>query len=108
MDENYYDSNGQLLTLGSWVEMFGMCGVITEECGACGVGFPKGIDWDKVEKEARELSHNEPRFLHCDNFVSLWELLWNFYGDDVDEIDILRVVTQEEAQEHLKDTVKGA
>lgn len=66
---------GKMLWTGDIVDFFGMIGVVTFEHGAFGIRFKEYIDWDIVKE-------NCPYdFIHScrnDNFVSLWELLWNF------------------------------
>ena len=80
------DDNARELCVGDKVGLFGMTGTVVFECGAYGIGFETLIDWDKIEEKIPEMTgcNNSPCFCYNDNFVSFWELLWNFNcGDDL-------------------------
>lgn len=55
-------------------------GSVVFECGAYGIGFDEPLDWDYIESQIEPVTgcDNSPAFCRNDNFVSLWELLWNF------------------------------
>lgn len=74
-----YDMNCNKIFLGDRVSMFGMIGKVTEECGAVGISFDI-IDWDRIESKIFEVTgcDNVPCFCYNDNFISFWEILWNF------------------------------
>ena len=42
------------------------------------------LDWDYIESQIKPVTgcDNQPAFCKNDNFVSLWELLWNFNCED--------------------------
>lgn len=78
------DGNARELCVGDKVGLFGMSGKVVFECGAYGIGFETLIDWDKIEEKIPEMTgcNNSPCFCYNDNFVSFWELLWNFNCED--------------------------
>lgn len=78
------DANLSPLRIGDVVDMLGMTGTVTFECGAYGIGFDDIIDWDTVTDNIEEYTgcDNRPDFCFNDNFVSFWELLWNFNCED--------------------------
>lgn len=79
----YYDADERILHIGDRVEMFGAQGTIVFECGALGIAFDYGVPWDKLEEATEKECGNKPHFLYNDNFLSLWEILWNL-SDDTD------------------------
>ena len=78
------DSASREMKVGDTVSLFGMIGTVTFECGAYGIGFTKVIDWDILERNIPEITgcNNRPYFCYNDNFISFWELLWNFNCED--------------------------
>ena len=86
------------IELGDEVDLFGQRGKIVFEGGAYGVGFGHTfIDYDKLEKAIPEATgcNNSPYFTYNDNFISLWELYWNFNGED-GYIPVLKIVRKGE------------
>lgn len=57
-------------------------GTVVFECGAYGISFDtkNTLDWDYIESQIKPITgcDNKPAFCRDDNFVTLWELLWNF------------------------------
>lgn len=51
--------------------------------GAFGV-YSSYVDYDYLDSEIAEITgcNNPSRFCRCDNFVSLWELMWNYNQED--------------------------
>lgn len=79
-----YDEELNALEVDDEVSLFGMKGTVTFGCGAYGIGFYDEIDWDLIESKILEVTgcDNAPYFCHNDNFISFWELMWNFNCED--------------------------
>ena len=81
-----YDEDGNPLLVGQKVAFLDRQGEITFEAGAYGISFDSPIDWDEfghaMEKDMA--GRGTARIMACfnDNFVSLWEIIWNFNGED--------------------------
>ena len=74
------DKNGVNIFEGDIVYLFGMKGKVVQECGAFGIGFMKTIDYDLLESKIP--FNNSANFCFNDNFISLWEVFWNYEQDD--------------------------
>ena len=74
------DKDGKEIFEGDIVKFFDRKGEITRECGAFGIGTSKQINYDKLETKMPY--GNSPAFCYNDNFISLWELWWNYEQDD--------------------------
>lgn len=76
---NVYDANHIMFQIGDDVSLFGMIGHVTFECGSYGISFDE-IDWELIESKIADVTgcDNEPYFCHNDNYISFWELIWNF------------------------------
>ena len=88
------DKNGKKIFEGNIVRLFDISvGEIVQECGAFGIGCRKQIDYDYLASEIAPVtgSNNTPMFCYNDNFVSLWELWWN-YNEEGDEISVIEVI----------------
>lgn len=88
---DFVDTNDTEIYEGDIVRFFGMIGVITQECGAFGIGCNKTIDYDTLENSIPYA--NNPYFCYNDNFISLWELIWNFgHTDNPFICDVVEVI----------------
>ena len=67
---------GVKLIEGDTIYLMGVKGTVTQECGAWGWGSPRYVPWEQLESKIPH--NNQPSFCYCDNFVSFWELKWNF------------------------------
>ena len=74
------DKNGKKIFEGDILEVFGIRGRVVQECGAFGLYFPYGINYERLEIEIPH--NNSPYFCYADNYISLWELWWNYEQDD--------------------------
>lgn len=74
------DKNGVNIFEGDIVDLFGMKGKVVQECGAFGIGFMKTIDYDLLESKIP--FNNSANFCFNDNFISFWEVFWNYEQDD--------------------------
>ena len=71
----------------------GVVGVGVEECGAFGIAFMKTIDYDLLESKIP--FNNSANFCFNDNFISLWEVFWNYEQDDnpLYEVEVIGNIT---------------
>lgn len=88
------DKNGTHLKLNDNVRLFGQTGVITYECGSYGIAFQDCIDWNTITNNVEQVTskRNAAMFCYNDNFISLWELIWNF-NDDEDICSVIEIIT---------------
>ena len=51
------------------------------------------IDWDYLDSEIAGITgcDNRPYFCCNDNFISLWELMWN-YNQEEDVCDVIEII----------------
>lgn len=93
------DCNGKTIYVDDTVDLFGMIGTVNFCCGAYGIGFEKEIDWDLIESKIVEVTgcDNRPWFCCNDNFISFWELLWNFNCED-DWCTVVKVIKSTEKE----------
>lgn len=88
------DKNGTRIFEGDVVKLFDIAiGEIVCECGAFGISCRQQIDYDYLASEIASVTgcDNKPRFCRNDNFVSLWELYWN-YNQESSEISVIEVI----------------
>jgi uncharacterized phage protein (TIGR01671 family) len=79
------DKNGEKIFEGDIVRVLDhQKGIVTFECGAFGIGIMPYIDWDYFDSEIAPTTgcNNSPMFCYNDNYVSLWELMWNYNQED--------------------------
>lgn len=68
--------NDEALHEGDTISLLGVKGKVCICCGAWGWGSHKYVPWEELEKR---IPHgNNPAFCYNDNFISFWELIWNF------------------------------
>ena len=86
------DKNGRRIWEGDIVDLFGMKGNVVQECGAFGIAFMKTIDYDLLESKIP--FNNSANFCFNDNFISLWEIFWNYEQDDnpLYEVEVIGTV----------------
>lgn len=87
------DKNGKLIFEGDIVELLGHRGVIEYVCGGFGIGYRKNIDWEEIQANIMRVTGCENILYACenDNYISLWEIYWNFNDED-DSLNIVEVV----------------
>lgn len=87
------DKNGKLTFKGDIVKVVDFqAGIITQECGAFGVSIAPRIDWDYLDSEIAEVTgcDNMAYFCRNDNFISLYELMWNYNQED--SCDVVEII----------------
>ncbi|MGN0656582.1 MAG: YopX family protein [Ruminiclostridium sp.] len=79
------DKNGSGIFEGDIVKITDFqIGCVVYECGAFGIAVMPRIDWDYLDSEIAEITgcNNSPYFCCNDNFISLWELMWNYNQEE--------------------------
>lgn len=75
-----HDYANRDILVGDKVSIYGLKGVVTQEFGAYGIRFDDNVSWNilyvMIEKETG--CDNAPLFCDCDNFISFWEIAWNY------------------------------
>ena len=74
------DKNGNQLRLGDKVRFLPADDTGTIVCESCayGIAFEDPVDWDKIQTACGQ----SVRACYNDNFISLWEIAWNFSEPD--------------------------
>ena len=74
------DEDGDKICLGDGIKFLNTYGQVVFECGAYGIGFYDAIDWDFVREQIPIVTgcDNSLRACENDNFISFWEIMWNF------------------------------
>lgn len=87
------DTKGNRIYKNDIVEFFGQRGVITFECGSFGIAFLDMIDWDEIANNIEPVTGCDNRLCACenDNFISLWEIAWNF-NEIENNIGVIKVI----------------
>ena len=88
------DKNGTRIFEGDVVKLFDIViGEIVYGCGTFGISCRQQIDYDYLASEIASVTgcDNTPMFCRNDNFVSLWELYWN-YNQESSEISVIEVI----------------
>lgn len=78
------DMHGNDIHTGDIVNLFGMKGKVTQECGAYGIAFDTTINWALMKDKIKDITrtNNQPAFCYNDNFISFYELIWNYNCED--------------------------
>ena len=79
-----HDKNGKEIYEGDIVKLFEHKGIIQYECGSFGIVFTDCIDWEEIEANICPVTGCDNDLHACknDNFISLWEIYWNFNDED--------------------------
>lgn len=87
------DKNGKLIWENDIVDFLGHKGAIKFECGGFGIGCQKNIDWEEIQANIMRVTGCENILYACenDNYISLWEIYWNFNDED-DSVSTVEVI----------------
>ena len=85
--------NGNLIWENDIVDFLGHKGLVKYECGSFGIGFKKTIDWEEITSYIMPITGCENALYACenDNYISLWEIYWNFNDED-DSVNTVEVI----------------
>ena len=78
------DKNGKLIWENDVVDFLGHKGTVKYECGGFGIAYRECIDWEEIESNICPITGCDNALYACenDNFISLWEIYWNFNDED--------------------------
>lgn len=87
------DKNGKLIWKNDIVDYLGRRGKVKYECGSFGIAFREIIDWEEIEANICPITGCDNSLYACenDNFISLWEIMWNF-NDIENSIETIEVI----------------
>lgn len=87
------DKNGKLIWENDIVDFLGHKGTVVFECGSFGIGYRKNIDWEEIQANIMRVTGCENILYACenDNYISLWEIYWNFNDED-DSVNTVEVI----------------
>lgn len=87
------DKNGKLIWNNDIVDYLGRKGKVKYECGSFGIVFREIIDWEEIEANICPITGCDNSLYACenDNFISLWEIMWNF-NDIENSIETIEVI----------------
>lgn len=87
------DKNGQEIWENDIVDYLGRKGKVKYECGSFGIVFREIIDWEEIEANICPITGCDNSLYACenDNFISLWEIMWNF-NDIENSIETIEVI----------------
>ena len=78
------DKNGKLIWENDIVDFLGHKGRVKYECGSFGIAYIECIDWEEIESNICPVTGCDNALCACenDNYISLWEIYWNFNDED--------------------------
>ena len=87
------DKNGKLIWENDIVDFLGHKGIVKYECGSFGIAYRDYIDWEEIEANICPITGCDNALYACenDNFISLWEIYWNFNDED-DSVNTVEVI----------------
>ena len=87
------DKNGKLIWENDIVDFLGHKGKVMYECGSFGIAYRECIDWEEIESNICSVTGCDNALYACenDNYISLWEIYWNFNDEDysVNTVDVI-------------------
>lgn len=87
------DKNSKLIWENDIVDFLGHKGTVVFECGSFGIAYKTPIGWNGIEANIKPITGCDNRLYACenDNYISLWEIYWNFNDED-DSVDTVEVI----------------
>lgn len=87
------DKNGKLIWENDVIDFLGHKGTVECECGSFGIAFKQIINWEEIESYIMPITGCENALYACenDNYISLWEIYWNFNDED-DSVNTVEVI----------------
>ena len=87
------DKNGNLIWENDIVDFLVHKGIVKYECGSFGIAYRECIDWEEIESNICHVTGRDNALYACenDNFISLWEIMWNF-NDIENSIETIEVI----------------
>lgn len=87
------DKNGKRICENDIVDFLGHKGTVVFECGSFGIVFREIIDWEEIEANICPITGCDNSLYACenDNYISLWEIYWNFNDED-DSVNTVEVI----------------
>ena len=87
------DKNGKLIWENDVVDFLGHKGTVVFECGSFGIAYKTPIDWNGIEANIKPITGCDNHLYACenDNYISLWEIYWNFNDED-DSVNTVEVI----------------
>ena len=87
------DKNGKLICENDIVDFLGHKGIVKYECGSFGIAYREYIDWEEIESNICPVTGCDNALCACenDNYISLWEIYWNFNDED-DSVNTVEVI----------------
>lgn len=87
------DKNGKMIWENDIVDFLGRKGIIKCGCGSFGIVYINYIDWEEIESNICTVTGCDNALCACknDNFISLWEIYWNFNDED-DSVNTVEVI----------------
>ena len=87
------DKNGKLIWENDIIDFFGYKGAVKYECGSFGIAYRESIDWEEIEANILPITGCDNALYACanNNFISLWEIYWNFNDED-DSVNTVEVI----------------
>ena len=85
------DKNGKKIFEGDIVKLDEQLFKVIYECANFGLGSNKEINYNPIINKSKEAGSMDFWGCYCDNFVSLFELYWNFNDDEniLNEIEVI-------------------
>ena len=87
------DKNGKLIWENDIVDFLGHKGIVKYYSGSFGIAYRDYIDWEEIEANICPITGCDNALYACenDNFISLWEIYWNFNDED-DSVNTVEVI----------------